>query len=151
MSGGLFVGVEKYLIGGITDATKGLMMSYSSMMMGLAAASATIYIMWRGYQTLAGKLSTPMEDTMWDIMRMAIILSFVANLGGYLDGVIDAINGIKEGFSGSDNIWQLLDTLWNKAKVLGKTLHDMDDSTYIKDEGMTAQFYVWLGIFVLMI
>ncbi|HBT6411191.1 TPA: type IV secretion system protein, partial [Klebsiella pneumoniae] len=114
MSGGLFVGVEKYLIGGITDATKGLMMSYSSMMMGLAAASATIYIMWRGYQTLAGKLSTPMEDTMWDIMRMAIILSFVANLGGYLDGVIDAINGIKEGFSGSDNIWQLLDTLWNK-------------------------------------
>ena len=69
----------------------------------------------------------------------------------YLDGVIDAINGIKEGFSGSDNIWQLLDTLWNKAKVLGKTLHDMDDSTYIKDEGMTAQFYVWLGIFVLMI
>ncbi|EOG3589355.1 conjugal transfer protein TrbL, partial [Klebsiella pneumoniae] len=46
MSGGLFVGVEKYLIGGITDATKRLMMSYSSMMMGLAAASATIYIMW---------------------------------------------------------------------------------------------------------
>ena len=43
MSGGLFVGVEKYLIGGITDATKRLMMSYSSMMMGLAAASATIY------------------------------------------------------------------------------------------------------------
>lgn len=40
MSGGVFVGVEKYLIGGITDATKGLMMSYSSMMMGLAAASA---------------------------------------------------------------------------------------------------------------
>ncbi|HHR1009478.1 TPA: hypothetical protein ACS29C_003328, partial [Klebsiella pneumoniae] len=28
MSGGLFVGVEKYLIGGITDATKRLMMSY---------------------------------------------------------------------------------------------------------------------------
>ena len=142
MSGGVFVGVEKHLIGGITDATKGLMMSYSSMMMGLAATSATIYIMWRGYQTLAGKLSTPMEDTMWDIMRMAIILSFVANLGGYLDGVIDAVNGLKEGFSGSDNIWQLLDSLWNNAKVLGKTLHD---------EGMTAQFYVWLGIFILMI
>lgn len=151
MSGGLFVGVEKYLIGGVTDTTKGLMMSYSSMMLGLAATSATIYIMWRGYQTLAGKLSTPMEDVMWDIMRMAIILSFVANAGGYLDGVIDAINGLKEGFSGSDNIWQLLDSVWDKAKVLGKTLHDMDNSTYIKDEGMTAQFYVWLGIFVLMI
>jgi len=151
MSGGLFVGVEKYLIGGVTDTTKGLMMSYSSMMLGLAATSATLYILWRGYQTLAGKLSTPMEDVMWDIIRMAIILSFVANAGGYLDGIIDAINGLKEGFSGGDNIWQLLDSLWDKAKVLGKTLHDMDNSTYIKDEGMTAQFYVWLGIFVLMI
>lgn len=151
MSGGVFIGVEKHLTGGVTDATKGLMMSYSSMMMGLAATSATLYIMWRGYQTLAGKLSTPMEDVMWDIMRMAIILSFVANVSGYLDGVIDAINGLKEGFSGGDNIWQMLDTLWDKAKVLGKTLHDMDNSTYIKDEGMTAQFYVWLGMFVLMI
>ncbi len=46
---------------------------------------------------------------------------------------------------------KLLDTLWNKAKVLGKTLHDMDNSTYVKDEGMTAQFCVWLGIFALMI
>ncbi|STV18835.1 type IV secretion system VirB6 component [Klebsiella pneumoniae] len=44
---------------------KGLMMSYFFYDDGLAAASATIYIMWRGYQTLAGKLSTPMEDTMW--------------------------------------------------------------------------------------
>lgn len=151
MSGGVFGGVEKYLIGNITNATKGLMMNYSHMIMGLAATSVTLYIMWRGYQTLAGKLNTPMEDTMWDIIRMAIILSFVANVSGYLDGVIDAINGLKEGFSGSENIWALLDTLWNKAKILGKTLHDLDNSTYVKDEGWTAQFYVWLGIFILMI
>ncbi|HFF9832984.1 type IV secretion system protein [Serratia marcescens] len=151
MSGGLFVGVEKYLIGGITDTTKGLMMENSSMVMGLTAASATIYIMWRGYQTLAGKLSTPMEDVVWDLMRMAIILSFVANVGGYLDGVIDAINGLKEGFSGSGDIWQLLDSLWNKTKILGKTLHDMDDSTYVKDEGFVAQTCVWVGVSMLMI
>lgn len=148
---GIFSSVEKNLIGGVTDATKGLMMDYSHMIMGLAATSATLYIMWRGYQALAGKLSTPMEDTMWDIMRMAIILSFVANVSGYLDGVIDAINGLKEGFSGSDNIWQLLDSLWNKAKFLGKTLHDLDESKYVKDEGWAAQFYVWLGVFALMI
>lgn len=148
---GTFEFIDNQLIGGITKTTQSLMMDYSSMMMGLAAMSATLYITWRGYQTLAGKLSTPMEDVVWDIMRMAIILSFVANADGYLDGVIDAIKGLKEGFSGGDNIWRLLDTLWNKAKVLGKTLHDMDNSTYVKDEGMTAQFYVWLGIFVLMI
>ncbi|HAU5635941.1 type IV secretion system protein [Citrobacter amalonaticus] len=151
MSGGIFVGVEKYLIGGVTDATKGLMMQYSTMMTGLAAASATLYILWRGYQTLAGKLSSPMEDVMWDLMRMAIILSFVANLNGYLDGIIDAINGIKDGFTGKENIWQLLDSLWSQAKTLGKTLHDMDESTVVKDEGMTAQLFVWGGISVLMI
>ncbi|HHY2307348.1 TPA: type IV secretion system protein [Escherichia coli] len=148
---GIFSSVEKNIIGGITDATNGLMMSYSSMMMGLAATSATIYIMWRGYQTLAGKLSTPMEDVMWDIMRMAIILSFVANINGYLDGVIDAVNGIKEGFSSSTSIWQLLDTLWNSARVLGKTLHDLDNSEFIKEEGTIAELFVWGGVFVLMI
>ena len=140
---GIFSSVEKNIIGGITDATNGLMMSYSSMMMGLAATSATIYIMWRGYQTLAGKLSTPMEDVMWDIMRMAIILSFVANINGYLDGVIDAVNGIKEGFSSSTSIWQLLDTLWNSARVLGKTLHDLDNSEFIKEEGTIAICMGW--------
>lgn len=148
---GTFEFIEKQLIGGITQTTSGLMMEHSAMVMGLATTSVTLYILWRGYQTLAGKLSTPMEDVMWDLMRMAIILSFVANVSGYLDSVIDAINGLKEGFSGGDNIWQMLDTLWDKAKVLGKTLHDMDNSTYIKDEGMTAQFYVWLGVFVLML
>lgn len=148
---GTFEFIEKQLIGGITQTTSGLMMEHSAMVMGLATTSVTLYILWRGYQTLSGKLSTPMEDVMWDLMRMAIILSFVANVSGYLDSVIDAINGLKEGFSGGDNIWQMLDTLWDKAKVLGKTLHDMDNSTYIKDEGMTAQFYVWLGVFVLML
>ncbi len=73
------------------------MMSYSSMMMGLAVTSATIYIMWRGYQTL--RVSYPRRwKIRCGIMRMAIILSFVANISGYLDGVIDAINGLKEGF-----------------------------------------------------
>jgi type IV secretion system protein VirB6 len=148
---GTFEFTETKLIGGVTEATSGLMMDYSRMVMELAAASATLYIMWRGYQTLAGKLSSPMEDVMWDLMRMAIILSFVANVNGYLDGIIDAINALKEGFSGSDNIWRLLDTLWNKTKFLGKTLHDMDESTVVKDEGMTAQFYVWMGVFALMI
>lgn len=151
MSGGIFEGVEKNLIGGLTNVAQGQMMIYSNMMMGLAAMSATIYIIWRGYQTLAGKLSTPVEDTMWDIMRMAIILSFVANLDGYLDGVIDAINGLKEGFSGGDNIWRMLDSLWQNAKFLGKTLHDLDDSEFIKDEGTIAELFVWGGTFALMI
>lgn len=148
---GVFELTEKKLIGGVVKATNGLMMDYSHMIMGLAAASVTLYIMWRGYQTLAGKLTTPMEDTMWDIMRMAIILSFVANVSGYLDGVIDAINGLKEGFSNGENIWKLLDTLWDKAKFLGKTLHDLDESKYVKDEGWAAQFYVWFGVFALMV
>lgn len=151
MSGGVFVGIEKYLIGGVIDATKGLMMQYSSMIMGVAMTSLTIYIMWKGYQALAGKLVTPMEDMVWDIMRMVIILSFVANINGYLDSLISAINGIKEGFTGNGNTWQLLDSLWNKSKVLGKTLHDLDESAFVKDQGWTAQFFIWLGIFMLMV
>ena len=43
---GTFEFIDKQLIGGITQSTSGLMMEHSSMVMGLAAVSATIYVAW---------------------------------------------------------------------------------------------------------
>jgi type IV secretion system protein VirB6 len=41
-----------------------------------------------------------------------------------LDGWIDisAIQGLKDGVSGDDNVWALLDTVWEKAQALGQKL-----------------------------
>ncbi|QDY44473.1 type IV secretion system protein [Candidatus Pantoea soli] len=142
---------DQQVMTGLNSVTSGQMMQYSSWMMGLAGSAVAIYILLRGYQTMAGKLQTPAVDVIWDLSRLAIIFSFVANVDGYLDATINAIDGLKEGFSGGTNIWQMLDTLWLKAQTVAKTLHDLDDSTVVKDEGMTAQLFVWFGVMVIMV
>lgn len=148
---GTFEYFDQQMMSGLQSVTSGQMAQYSSWMMGLAGSAVTVYVLVKGYQTMAGKMQTPLADLAWDLARLAIIFSFVANINGYLDSVISAISGLKEGFSGGDSIWQMLDSLLDKAQTLAKTLHDLDDSTVIKDQGLTAQFCVWLGVMAMML
>ncbi|MBS0847039.1 type IV secretion system protein [Citrobacter sp. JGM124] len=152
MSGeGIFSGMEATVMQGLNSVIQGQMSLYSAMMAGLVAGSATLYIFWRGYQTLAGKLHTPVEDVAWDLARMGIILAFVTNADGYLDASVAAINGLKSGLSGSENVWVLLDTLWGKAQRLGETLFNLDDSTYVPLNGGLAELLVWGGTIVVLV
>ncbi|MBL7309591.1 type IV secretion system protein, partial [Escherichia coli] len=50
-----------------------------------SVAVLSLYITWRAYQTMAGKLVRPFEEIVWDVSRMLIIMIFVTNAGGYLD------------------------------------------------------------------
>lgn len=151
MAGGIFTGLDAAIMNGLNSELLGQMSLYSSMMAGLVVGSATLYILWRGYQTLAGKLHTPVEDVAWDLARMGIILAFVTNADGYLDAAVDAINGLKDGFSGSENVWVLLDTLWSKAQTLGEKLFSLDDSTYVKLNGGVGELFVWGGTIVALV
>ena len=101
-SEGVFSGMDAAVMNGLNSVLQGQMSLYSTLMAGLVTGSATLYILWRGYQTLAGKLHTPVEDVAWDLARMGIILAFVTNADGYLDASVAAINGLKDGFSGSE-------------------------------------------------
>ena len=152
MSGGVFSGMNNAIMGGLNAVLQGQTSVYGSMMVLIVTSSFTSYILFRGYQTLAGKLHKPVEDVVWDTGRMLLIMMFVSNIGGWLDITIAAIKGLKDGFSGSDNIWVLLDTVWEKAQSLGQTLFDKDDSTYVKLNGGFAELLVWGGaIFVLIV
>lgn len=144
-SEGVFTGMDNAIMSGINHIVQGQMSLYSTMMAGLVTGSVTLYILWRGYQTMAGKLITPVEDTVWDLARMGIILVFVTNADGYLDATVAAINGLKDGFSGNDNVWVLLDTLWVKAQDIGQQLYNQDQSTYVKMNGGIAELLVWGG------
>ena len=81
---------------------------------------------------------------------MLIIMIFVPNAGGYLDLVSNAITGLRDGFSGDASIWVQLDTVWEKAQVLGENLYILDDSSYVKAKGLLAQFLVWAGVMLLV-
>lgn len=145
MSAGIFVGMNKTITDGLYAVLRGQTSVYGDMIAVITVSSFTLFITYRGYQTLAGKLQTPVADVMWDVGRMLLITTFVLNLNGWLDLAISAINGLKEGVSGKDNVWLLLDTVWEKAQAIGHKLYKQDDSTYVKVSGGLAELLVWTG------
>ncbi|HDT0686802.1 TPA: type IV secretion system protein [Klebsiella aerogenes] len=150
MSGGIFVGMDKNIMDGLNVVLEGQSSTYGTMISVIIVSSFTLFILYRGYQTLGGKLRTPVEDVVWDVGRMLLITTFVLNLDGWLDMAIAAIEGLKDGISGDDNIWALLDTVWEKAQTLGQTLFSTDTSTYVKLNGGFAEVLVWGGAIVLL-
>ncbi|ATV43317.1 MULTISPECIES: type IV secretion system protein [Pectobacterium] len=151
MSGGMFVGMNNTITDGLHAVLRGQTSVYGDMVSVIAVSSFTLFVTYRGYQTLAGKLQTPVEDVMWDVGRMLLIMTFVLNLDGWLDLAISAINGLTDGVSGDDNVWVLLDTVWAKAQTIGQKLYQQDDSTYVKLNGGIAQLLVWGGAIVTLL
>ncbi|MBN3137956.1 TrbL/VirB6 family protein [Pectobacterium punjabense] len=151
MSGGMFVGMNNTITDGLHAVLRGQTSVYGDMVSVIAVSSFTLFVTYRGYQTLAGKLQTPVEDVIWDVGRMLLIMTFVLNLDGWLDLAISSINGLTDGVSGDDNVWVLLDTVWAKAQTIGQKLYQQDDSTYVKLNGGIAQLLVWGGAIVTLL
>lgn len=61
MSGGMFVGMNNTITGGLNAVLQGQTSVYGNMISVIAVSSITLFITYRGYQTLAGKLQTPMH------------------------------------------------------------------------------------------
>jgi len=145
-SPGIFVGFEKTIMGGFDTVLNGVTTVYGGWMASIFVSCFTGYFIWRGYQTLAGKLQMPLEETLWDAAKMIIIMMFVTNSNGYLDIVEMGIMGFRDGVTGDESIWALLDTVWAKAQALGTTLYNLDESIFFNGEGFLAQLIVWGGV-----
>lgn len=68
-------------------------------------------IMYKGYQTLAGKTQDPIRDLVWDIARKLMILTFVLNVNGWLTSSISALKGIYEWAGGGTGFYVRLDSV----------------------------------------
>lgn len=148
---GFFEYLDKTITTQLHQVTQGQSVIYASGVSTLANAAISLFILVKGYQAISGKLQTPVNDVVWELSKMAIIMMFVNNVNGYLDLAIGAINGLKEGFSGSENVWSLLDQLWQKTQDLGTAIYQLDDSTYVKAEGSIGEFLLYIGSMVTMI
>lgn len=147
---GLYVGLNSHIVGGFESVLDGVAATTGGWMAHLfSVAVISLYITWRAYQTMAGQLTRPFEEIVWDVSRMLIIMIFVTNAGGYLDLVSGAITAIRDGFSGDSSIWVLLDTVWEKAQKLGEGVYKLDDASYVKAKGLFAQSLVWFGVAIL--
>lgn len=142
---------QKYstaVIDAIQTASAGYQSNYASGVMTLATSAVALYVLWKGYHTMAGKSQAPLQDLAWDLTRFALIITFVTNAGGYLDSATSALQGLKEGF-GSDP-WASLDTLWAKAAKLADTIYNADTDT-IPLAGLFGMSMTWIGMLILML
>lgn len=88
----------------------------------LFSASITILIMIKAYQFLAGKSQEPVKDLIWDITLKMIIITFALNIGGWLDLVTDAMEGINQWAGGGVSLFAELDELLQTTVKLENAL-----------------------------
>lgn len=148
---GFFVKFNTTIMDAINKIGETYQAQYASGVMSLIVGSVTLYILWVGYSTLAGKRQTPIPDLVWDLARFAIITAFITNAGGYLTALTAALEGLKDGFSGGTSVWATLDQLWESTQKLATKVYEQDNSTYVPLEGGIGLFLVWGGSLVLMI
>lgn len=147
---GFFVKFNNTVIEKLEDLTKPFQTQFAHDMQTLAGASITLYILWVGYQVLAGKRQTPIPDLVWDLSKFAILLIFITNADGYLTTTIEAIKGIKAGFAGSQSVWTTLDSMWLTTQKLATQIMTLDNSKYVKIEGGIGAVLVWGGSILIM-
>lgn len=116
----------------------------------LFTAAASLYVLWMGYYIMAGKTQTPVKDLVWRCVAMMMIMTFADYSTGYLNMVEAAVDGLKSGLSGEDNVWRNLDKVWEQTQKLGDAIYALDPSTYVKAEGALAQLLIWIGSIILM-
>ena len=80
---------------GFNAVLEGQSSTYGTMISVIIVSSFTLFILYRGYQTLAGKLRAPVEDVVWDMGRMLLITTFALNRDGWLDMAVAAIQDSK--------------------------------------------------------
>lgn len=143
----LFQAMDKMIMSTLNQSVSGKIMEYARITSSIAGISISLYVLWCGYMVFAGKLQRPIESIIWDLSKMGLIMVFMMNIGGYLDFSIQAIDGLKNGLSGKDNVWAWLDQLWIKGQQISAKLMELDTSTYVKTDGMIGTFFTWAGVY----
>ncbi len=149
---GLFVKFNAEVIDTIEKAGQASSNIYVQAVAVLISGAVTLYVLWMGYQTLAGKIQTPMQDVVWNLAKMGIILAFIDNTGGYLTATLDALQGLKDGLSGNNpgGVWAKLDGLWAQTQTMMETVY-IQDTSYVPLKGIASASMVLIGSLSLML
>ena len=102
-------------------------------LMVLFSIIITLVIMYKGYEVLMGKSQSPIRELTWDIAGKLLAITFALNLGGWLDLVIGAMDGIYEWAGGGAQMYQnldemfantsqLTDAIWKKSSGFGDSI-----------------------------
>lgn len=110
----------------------------------LIAISITLFVMYKGFQTLLGKSKDPIRELIWDLFMKVIAITFALNVDGWLTLVTEAMNGLYSWAGGGVSLFSELDALFEATVKLENALSD-------KGNMVSAFFYgviVYAGFIV---
>lgn len=108
----------------------------------LVAISITLYIMYKGFQTLYGKSKDPIRELVWDLFMKTVVIMFALNTNGWLDLVINAMNGLYDWAGGGTDLYARLDVILDRTQELASIVYDKAGSGMT--DAIVGSFYVVL-------
>lgn len=93
----------------------------------LFSITLTITVLIKGFAVLAGKTQDPIRELVWDMTLKVMIITFALNIGGWLDLVTNAMQGLHEWAGAGTTPYAQLDNLYTKTKELASIAYDKSD------------------------
>ena len=143
--GDFFLYAKEKIITVLDNSLSGQMEGFSNTAYTFGRYGVTIYALWYAYTVLAGKQKSPVQDFIWNLTRLFVILMFVKNMDGWLNYALTGIDGLKETLSGNVDVWTWLDQLWTKVQQVAAHLMAKDTSTYVKTDGAIGALFTYGG------
>jgi len=125
--------------------------SYMLTLKPIAATVLAIFLFWRVIQIMMGSNTKPIADVLIEVLVWAIVWAFAFNGGGYLDMVQNGMNEIYTWAGGGKGFFKNLDTWYESLSKAGEIIYGMDDSKYVKFQGVIAQIVIMIGGIVLAV
>lgn len=95
-------------------------------------AILAVVIMYKGFQTLAGRTQSPIKELVWDIAKKLLIMMFVLNINGYFTMSKELCDAFYTWASGTQNFYGSLDIITNKYIEAMNRFHKAIDFGILK-------------------
>ncbi|WP_270968242.1 type IV secretion system protein [Campylobacter upsaliensis] len=120
-------------------------------LMVLFSIIITLVIMYKGYEVLMGKSQSPVRELTWDIAGKLLAITFALNLGGWLDLVIGAMDGIYEWAGGGAQMYQNLDQMFANTSQLTDAIWKKSSGVGGSILAVVAMFLCYIGFCIAVI
>lgn len=143
---GVFEYIDKFIDLHLDTISSGVSDIFSTQLTLLFSASISLYIMFYGYMILAGKIQAPVEDLIWNLARMALLMTFITNTDGWLDLVKAAIKTLPQ-LGGSDDGLKFIDRQFTHISETAEKFAKKADW----GAGWFVSGLVWLGFLLALV
>ena len=90
-------------------------------------AILAVVIMYKGFQTLAGRTQSPIKELVWDVAKKLLIMMFLLNINGYFTISKELCDAFYTWASGAQNFYGQLDIITDKYVEATNTFHKAID------------------------